>query len=333
MLRYIPGVIASAALLTLVYLVFLIFKPFAVSLVFAAVMAILFDPIYVRLNRRISKFWASLLCTVIVFVVIIIPALAIVTGIVHEALNLSQTVGSVDKLMTQAHTQATRLGIDLQALIKDAANSLVNQAGKLASQIIGNAFSVFLGIVVALLATFFFFRDGKKALSIIQRLPLNNKWGMDLVIEIGSMIKANITASFVAAFLQGTIGGLAFAWLDLPAPILWGTVMGFFSVFPFVGSWLVWLPTVAGLVMAGRGWDAIILAVIGLAVVNPIDNILRPAIVASATHLNGLLIFVGLLGGVQAFGVSGLLFGPVLMIIGASLLKSLPPVKTGKIAG
>ncbi len=71
-----------------------------------------------------------------------------------------------------------------------------------------------------------------------------------------------------------------------------------------------------------RIWDAIILVIIGLALVHPVDNVLRPAIVASATHLNGLLVLIGLLGGVQAFGVSGLLFGPVLVMIGATLLKT-----------
>lgn len=77
--------------------------------------------------------------------------------------------------------------------------------------------------------------------------------------------------------------------------------MAFFSVFPFIGSWLVWIPAATTLMLSGRTWDAIILKIIGIAVVNPVDNILRPAIIASATHLNGLLIFIALLGGVQPF--------------------------------
>ena len=101
-----------------------------------------------------------------------------------------------------------------------------------------------------------------------------------------------------------------------------GVVMGFFSVLPFFGSWIVWGPAAIGLTITGRVWDAIIIVIIGLALVHPVDNVLRPAIAASATHLNGLLVLIGLLGGIQAFGVSGLLFGPVLVMIGATILTT-----------
>jgi predicted PurR-regulated permease PerM len=142
-----------------------------------------------------------------------------------------------------------------------------------------------------------------------------------LVQDVGAMIRSNIAASLVAGSLQGAIGGTAFAWIGLPAPVLWGVVMGFFGVFPFIGAWLVWAPAAAALALGNRPWDAVLLVVIGLAVVHPIDNLLRPAIVAHATRLNGLLVLMGLLGGVQAFGPSGLLLGPVLISVAAGLLR------------
>lgn len=325
MLRYTSSIIASAALLVLVYLLFLIFKPFATPLIFAAVMVVLLDPIHARLNRRIPTLWASLICTVMILVVIIIPALAIATGIVHETLDLAHTIGTVPlgKLMINIHTQAARIGIDFDAMVRDAAQRIAGQAGQLATHVIGNTWDVFIGIIVALLSTFFFFRDGKNALAILLRaLPLNQEWTKTLIKDIGIMIKSNITASFAAGSIQGLVGGMTFAWFDLPAPVLWGVVMGFFAVLPFFGAWIVWGPAAIGLTITGRVWDAIILVIIGLALIHPVDNVIRPAIVASATHLNGLLVLIGLLGGIQAFGVSGLLFGPVLVMIGATILKT-----------
>ena len=325
MLRYTSSIIESAALLVLAYLLFLIFKPFATPLIFAAVMVVLFDPIHARLNRRIPMLWSSLISTVMILFVIIIPALAIATGIVHETLDLAHTIGTVPlgKLMMNIHTQAARIGIDFDAMVRDAAQRIAGQAGQLATHVIGNTWSVFIGIIVALLSTFFFFRDGKNALAILLRaLPLNQEWSKTLIKDIGIMIKSNIAASFVAASIQGLVGGLTFAWFNLPAPVLWGVVMGFFSVLPFFGSWIVWGPAAIGLTITGRVWDAIIIVIIGLALVHPVDNVLRPAIAASATHLNGLLVLIGLLGGIQAFGVSGLLFGPVLVMIGATILTT-----------
>lgn len=315
---------ASAVLLLLFYLLFLIFQPFVTALILAAVIVVLFYPIHTRIKRKISNSLASLMSTLIVFIIIIVPGLLIVTGVVHETIGLSQNLKpiSLEKIMIHAHMTAEKIGIDLDEVIKEAAQNIASQAGQLASHIIGNTWSIVIGIFATLLATFFFFRDGEKGIKFVKSLPLDSTWTENLVNEIITMIKSNIVASFLAASIQGTIGGLAFAWLGLPAPILWGTIMAFFSVFPFIGSWLVWIPATVTLILAGRIWDAVILIMIGIAVVNPVDNILRPAIIASSTHLNGLLIFIALLGGVQAFGVSGLLLGPVTLILVAGLLKS-----------
>ena len=325
MRRNLSEFIPTAGFLLLAYLIFLIFKPFSLPLIFSIVVVILFYPLYAWFESRMPPFWAAMLSTIIVLFIIIVPVLAIATGIVHETIDITQAIQSfsVENIMDKALTQVKKLGLDLDLneIIINAAQKITGLAGGLASSIIGNAWNAIIGILATLIATFFIFRDGKKALKILQALPLNGAWSDNLIQEIGIMIKANIMASFVAASLQGLVGGLAFAFLGLPAPILWGTVMGFFSIFPYMGSWLIWIPAIIILVMSNRIWEAIILLIVGIALVNPIDNIIRPAIVSSATHVNGLLIFIGLLGGVQAFGLSGLLLGPVLVIISASLLK------------
>lgn len=86
-------------------------------------------------------------------------------------------------------------------------------------------------------------------------------------------------------------------------------------MFLIVGAWLVWGPAAVELALSHRPWDALLLVGIGLAVVHPVNNLLRPAIVAHSTKLNGWLVPVGLFGGVQAFGPSGLLLGPVLICV------------------
>lgn len=114
------------------------------------------------------------------------------------------------------------MGIDLDTIVRDAAQPTAGQAGQLVSRLVSDVWSVFLGVVVALLATFFFFRDGEQALTIVGRtLPFAEERNIGLMKEIGTMINSNIAASLAAAAIQGTVGGLAFAWLGLPAPILW----------------------------------------------------------------------------------------------------------------
>jgi predicted PurR-regulated permease PerM len=323
--RDVSALVSGVAILLLAYLVFLMFKPFAVALVFAAVASVVFHPFQVRLERRMSKSAASAASTAMVVAVVVIPVFAVATGIVRETIDVAGTFGSgpMEKLIAQAHGQAGRLGLDLDLMIRDAAQRTAGQAGQFASRLVGDIWNVFLGLVVALIATFFCFRDGEQAVTIAtQTFPFSVERNRALLSEIGHMINSNIAASLAAASIQGAVGGLAFAWLGLPAPILWGAVMAFCSVFPFVGAWLVWIPAAAALAIAGRTWDATLLVVIGLALVHPVDNVLRPAIVSRATHLNGLLVLIGLLGGVEAFGVSGLLLGPVFVTVAAALVTA-----------
>jgi predicted PurR-regulated permease PerM len=304
-------------LLLFFYLLFLIFQPFITALLLAAVLVILFYPIHERILDKISKGWASFISTLLVFLVIIIPGLFIALGIAHETISLSLNIPTIpiENIMAQANIVAGKLNLDLEIIVKAISQQIASKVGQFALHFIGNVGNIMIGVFVTMLATFFFFRDGEKVMFYIKALPFNSTWIEKRSSEIVTLIKANISASFVAASIQGIIAGFAFAWFNIPAPILWGTVMGFFSIFPFIGSWLVWIPAAGGLVLAGQLHDAIILIIIGLAVVNPVDNILRPTIVGTSTHLNGLLIFIALLGGVYAFGVSGLLIGPILVIL------------------
>jgi predicted PurR-regulated permease PerM len=317
--------IAAFAVLVLGYSVFLVVRPFATPLVFAVVMVVVFQPLQTWLERRLKQPYAAALSTLAVMLVIIVPALLIAGRVVSETLDLAGNVRALpfDTILARAQGHAARWGLDVENLLRDGAQRLATQAGVLASRVIRDAWAVFVGVVVAILATFFLFRDGTRLLPMIVRvLPMSPETSASLVEDIGGMIYSNIAAALVAASIQGTIGGLAFWWLGLPAPVLWGVVMGFFCVFPIIGAWLVWGPAAVVLLIANRPWDAVLLVAIGLAIVHPVDNVLRWVIVAHSTKVNGLLVLIGLLGGVQAFGVSGLLLGPVLISVAAGLLTS-----------
>ena len=119
-------------------------------------------------------------------------------------------------------------------------------------------------------------------------------------------------AGFVVAALQGALGGIAFALLGLSAPVFWGVVMAFFALLP-IGAGIVWLPTAVWLLFTGSVGRGVILIVVGVGVIGLVDNFLRPMLLSGRTQLNGLLIFVSLLGGISAFGFLGLVMGPVIM--------------------
>ena len=323
MTREMSHLTSIAAAIVLAYLAFLVVRPFVTPLLFAVVMVVVFAPLQSRLERHLHPSAAATLSTLVVALVIIVPAVLIASRIATETIDLAGNVRTLpfDALMTRAQGSASRWGVDVEQVLREGAQQLAGRAGVIASRVIANTWALFIGVIVAILAMFFLFRDGKRLLPVaIRAVPLPIARTTALMNGIGSMIKSNIAASLLAASIQGTIGGAAFAWFGFPAPVLWGVVMGFFCVFPFVGAWLVWAPAAVALAFADRPWEALLLVVIGLAVIHPVDNLLRPAIVAHATKLNALLVLIGLFGGLQAFGASGLVLGPAVMSVAAGLL-------------
>jgi predicted PurR-regulated permease PerM len=320
-----PLLIAAMGVAVLAYVMFLIVRPFATSLVFAIVMAVVFYPLFRRLVTPLGRGVAAGVSTATVVLVIVAPTWLIVTRLIAETTDLAGHVRTLpfDTFVVQAQEHAARWGVDIETVLRNAAQQIAGQVGSLASRIAQDIWSLFVGIILSVLAMFFLFRDGEHLVRLLTRiLPMPQTLSEALVREVGVMISSNLAASFVAASIQGTLGGLAFAWIGIPAPLLWGVVMGVFCVFPIVGAWLVWAPAAIALAAAHRTWDAFLLVIIGFAVVHPVDNLLRPAIVSHATKLNGFLVLIGLLGGVQVFGPSGLLLGPVCVAVVAALMET-----------
>jgi predicted PurR-regulated permease PerM len=130
-----------------------------------------------------------------------------------------------------------------------------------------------------------------------------------------------VIAGLAVAAMQGLIGGITFWFLSLRAPVVWGTVMALFALIPIAGAWVVWLPIAVFLLATGEVTRAIVLFVIGAAVIGTVDNVLRPMLLSGRTSMNGLLTFVSLLGGAAAFGFIGLVFGPVVVAITMALFE------------
>jgi predicted PurR-regulated permease PerM len=121
--------------------------------------------------------------------------------------------------------------------------------------------------------------------------------------------------------VQGAVGGLTFAMLGLGAPVFWAVTMAFFSLLP-LGAWIVWMPVAIWLILTGETGRGIGLLAIGAGGISLIDNFLRPILLAGRSQMNGLLVFISLLGGMAAFGLIGLILGPVIMATAISFVEA-----------
>jgi predicted PurR-regulated permease PerM len=315
------------------YLFVRILMPFFAPLGWAAVLAIFVYPWHERLAANYGNARAAALSTLVVTLLIVGPGLVILTAFVQES---RAALSAVDRdafagplaLLEQAWNRIRGLipggqTIDLRNLIDEAISRtggfLAASVGGLLADIVVLLFQLF----VTLFALFFFLRDADTIMQEVRRsVPFEDLRREGMIRQIRDLVYASIAAGLVIASLQGLAGGVVFALLGLGAPVFWGVMMGFLALLPFVGTWVVWVPAAIWLMATGQVAKGLVLAVLGVTIVGSIDNFLRPAILSGRARMNGLLMFISLLGGVSVFGLLGLVLGPVVTAIVSGLFEA-----------
>jgi predicted PurR-regulated permease PerM len=125
------------------------------------------------------------------------------------------------------------------------------------------------------------------------------------------VIRATVKGSIVVAIVQGILGGVIFAFLDIRAAVLWGVVMGLFSLIPAVGTGIIWVPVSIYLLATGSVWEGVTLLMLGFFVISMVDNVLRPILVGQDTQMPDYVVLISTLGGLSVLGINGLIVGPV----------------------
>ena len=328
--------------LTVVALCFcyVLIAPFLKSILLSAVLAILFYPLHSRIVRRIrNRNVSALLSTCLVVLFIVLSAVflgrALATGLRDIYQSLGSTGDEGERLslyLIHIFERAVELVSSyLPISTTDLRGATVNQAEKGVSLLLGVTAGA-LGSVTAMLANsliaffvlFFLLRDGKGMLRrTAVLLPLRTSQTNRLFALVKDTLNATVYGTLAMAALQGALAGVAFWLLGVTSAGLWGTVTALCALLPFVGTGIVLLPAISMLIFSGHWIKGIILLAWGLAVVHPVDNLLRPHLIGSRTKLSTLYVFFALLGGLKAFGGLGLFIGPMILAITLALLKFL----------
>jgi predicted PurR-regulated permease PerM len=329
-----------AVTLIALYLCWLMLQPFIEVLLWALVLVIVFYPVHRRIDARIGKpGWSAALSCLLVIVTILVPLTLITLAVVSEMTKLAQNLqGNVQGLLDpNSPFMKNTLGwvgqyVDVSGFNPAksqewVAERLRNLSGAIAGRTLG-----FVGGVVGTIVEVFFviftmyylFRDGKSLRAAArQAMPLDNRKSGEILLRTRDVISASVYGVLVIATIQGVLGGIGFWIAGLPSALLWGVVMIFLSMIPMAGAFIVWVPAAIYLFATGEwGWG-IFLTVWGVLIIGSIDNFLRPKLVGERTRLHELLIFFSVLGGLQVFGVIGLVLGPVIVAIAIALLDVL----------
>ncbi len=337
--RYTLGflILASAVALWLCYVMA---KPFLTAIVFAAVMAIVFYPIHLRIWSRIrGPNLAALISTLLVLLVVVLPVAGLGTAVKGEithayallSVRSAETGGMVPWLNQEIQEPLDALsryidtsGIDVQAELQSRLGQLSGWIVRAVPNVAKNLGSFVVDAAVSFFTLFFLFREGRRVrLTMAALLPLDNVRVDRLFSNISDTIFANVYGVLAVAAVQGSLIGIAFAALGLGSSILWGVVTAACSLIPIVGTGLVWLPASIVLIATGHWVKGLIMLIWGAGFVAMADHTLRPLIVGARVKMNTLFVFFSLLGGIHAFGILGIFIGPLVLSLTFALLGML----------
>jgi predicted PurR-regulated permease PerM len=323
------------AFLVLIGLVTLAFAwilwPFFGALFWAAVIAIVFHPVYKRLlwsmggRRNIASF--STLA--IIMLIVILPLLIITASLVQEASGLYAMTQSgeldfvrifqrvFDALPSWAAGPHARFGLtDLAAVREKIVVALTNGVQFAAAEALAigqSTFAVVTGLGVMLYVLFFVLRDGEALVERVKDvIPLRPELRNALVKKFTVVVRATVKGDILVAILQGALGGVMFWFMGIHASLLWAVLMAFLSLLPAIGAALVWFPVACYLLLTGSVWQGLFLIAYGVLVVGLVDNFLRPLLIGQATKMPDYVVLISTLGGIATFGIHGFIIGPVI---------------------
>ena len=310
-----------------------ILTPFLSILLWAAVMVLIFYPAYRAILKRVGgrTTLAAILSTLLVMATIILPMVAVSGAVVAElqstALRIQAEIPRHMEKLPQILEVVYRYTGMNQEELKNAVQTGARTGSESLLQgmfsLVGGAVGFFVNLGFVSFTMFYLFIDGDKAAYFLRDwLPLERKQSQALLVRAGEIISASVYGVVVLAMIQGTLGGLAFWFLGLPSPLLWGVVMILFATIPMLGTFVIWVPAAIYLGVAGHLWKAGFLTFWGAVVIGMSDNLLRPVLVGKKAKMHDLLIFFAVLGGLKAFGVLGILMGPVVLAVSMTLLEA-----------
>ncbi len=317
-------------LASMLFLTWIVFRPFVIFMLTGIFVAVLARPIDRFFERRMGHRLAAFLTIMVLFLIITLPLVLLGLALFNDAREVADSVqnGEIESWIDQGldivfgnatseARNATERWID-----EDMQPRLQSALQSMARTIISGIDDFFIGTTVILFVVYYVLTDGNRLVNYIRRAaPLPHKQVDFLLVEANNGLHAVFVGQILTSLIQGSLGGIGFLIAGLPGAVLWAAVMAVLSLLPVVGAFLVWVPASIYLLLVGDLWQGIFLLAWGGVVVSQVDNFLRPRLIGSRANIHPIFVLVGVLGGVAAFGFIGLFLGPLLVGVTISVLR------------
>ena len=351
--RFYARSFALATTFALGFALFKIVEPFAGPLLWAIFIAFLLHPLHVRLARRLRgrEHMSALILTVLAFLIIIGPLTALSAAFAAQ-------VGDLLQYAQNAVADQTRWNVfnpanvpwlsdavawldgmfeiniaQIRGWIAQGSRTLLQWLASMGGRMFVGAVGTVVGFILMIFMLFFFVRDGAVMVATARELiPMENAYKAKLFNHLASVTRALVYGTGLTALIQGTLVGISFLIVGLPSPLVFGVIAALTALLPVGGTALVWAPATIYLAIQGRWGATIFLLIWGSLLVSLVDNVVRPMLVSGRAAVGTLTVFIGVLGGIAAFGAIGLFLGPVVLALIIALIRFMLDVRRAELA-
>jgi predicted PurR-regulated permease PerM len=312
------------------FIVWQILAPFITALALAAIIVVICYPLndfFLRYLTRRNRSLAALLSTFVVLLVIVTPITLISMLLVNEFITFYHTldVGTqlpidvqLSSIEDQLQAYIPGFDINLSEQIKESVSWFTHNLGS----IFAGTVSVILTFLIALLGSFYLFRDGKRLIEwLISISPLDDDEDRVIFDRVARSVRSVATGTVLLAIIQGLASGIGFSIFGINQAILWGSVAALGALLPGIGTSGVMIPAIGYLFYIGATGNAVGLLVWALVAIVVVDNIIGPYLMGRGNNLHPFIVLVSVLGGVSLFGPIGFILGPVCMTLFMVLLE------------
>jgi predicted PurR-regulated permease PerM len=331
-----------ACFLVIGYYLYVILRPFFSEILWAGTLTVIFLPLYRWILRKIRgrRNFAALITCVLILLLIVLPVFFLGVMITEQSITLYQTLQGglegeagarfqkvlqhpwVQWILSQVSDLGGPQQIDLRSSAEQVLRTVSRYLVSYTPSVLRGLGSLIASFLLIFISMFFFLRDGRHLVEVARASnPLPTDYETEIIKRFKDVAYATFVGSILTAVIQGIAGAILFWALGIVSPLFWGAVIAFVSLVPIVGAFLVWLPWTAYLLLTGHTGQALTLLLVGGLGVSSIDNIIKPLVIQGRTNMHPLLVFLSVLGGMQAFGFLGIMLGPLTVALFLSFLS------------
>ena len=319
-----------------------LFWAYISAIILALLIASAFYPLYAWVRKLLKgeERGASMLMTIFIFLVLVIPVGGFVGTLSNEAFDFYRrsrdavTLLKIQQILEGDSIWAQRIrkvgeltGIEVNPeTIEELATDLGRNVGLFLSKqlrsMASNLLNFLIHFFIMMLVVYYIFRDGERLKNYISELlPFPIEQQELVVSKFREMARAVIVGNGLNGIIQGIIGGFGFFFFGLGSPFLWGTLIGFMAFLPFIGASIVYVPAFIILILQDQTGTAIGFLVYNGAYSVIMEYLFKPRMIGKGMRMNALLVFIGILGGIKLFGILGIIYGPLIMTIFITLAE------------